>query len=299
MKPLLYAFPADEAFGAALAASLGADIGTLDLHGFPDGEVMVRLGSQCKGREVIFVCGGHAPNASALPLYFAATTARELGATRIGLVSPYLAYMRQDIRFHEGESLSAAAYARFLSNSFDWLVTVDAHLHRLRSLDVVFDIPATNVSTSAALIPWIRAHVANPILIGPDRESAQWTVNLGASLGAPVTVLEKTRTGDRNVSVNVPDPESLRSRTPVIVDDIASSGHTMARTIEALIESGASRPVCIVIHALFAGDAERLIRESGAERIVSANTIAHSTNGIDVVPLVAAAIRSHVTAIED
>jgi ribose-phosphate pyrophosphokinase len=294
MKALVFAFPADAKFGAAVTASLGAEQGRLGLHEFPDGEVLVRLDTECAGREVIFICGGHHVNASSMPLYFAATTARELGATRLGLVTPYLAYMRQDTRFHEGESLSAPAYARFLCNSFDWLVTVDAHLHRIRSLDAAFTIPATNASASEALIPWIQRNVANPVLIGPDRESEQWTVNLAARLGVPVTVLEKVRSGDRNVAVSVPDPAVVRGRTPVIIDDIASSGRTLARAIETLITIGANAPVCIVVHALFAGDALQVIRASGAGRVVSANTIEHATNEIDVAPLVATAIRAHL-----
>lgn len=294
MKPLMFVFPADRKFGTAVAASLGGELGLLGLHEFPDGEVLVRLETACAGREVVFICGGHQVNASSMPLYFAATTARELGATRIGLVSPYLAYMRQDTRFHEGESLSAPAYARFLGHSFDWLVTVDAHLHRFRALDEVFAIPATNVSASDALIPWIHRNVANPVLIGPDRESEQWTVNLAARLGAPVTVLEKVRSGDRIVEVSIPDPALLRGRTPIIIDDIASSGRTLARAVEALIATGASNPVCVVVHALFAGDALQVIQASGAGKVVSANTIEHSTNEIDVAPLVAAAARSQL-----
>ena len=294
MKPLVYVFPADKKFGAAVAASLDAELGQLDWHEFPDGEVLVRLDTRCAGREVVFVCGGHRANASSMPMYFAATTARELGATRIGLVSPYLAYMRQDTRFHEGESLSASAYARFLGNSFDWLVTVDAHLHRFRSLDAVFTIPATNASASEALIPWIQRNVTSPVLIGPDRESEQWTVNLAARLGAPVTVLEKVRSGDRNVAVGIPDPAVVRGRTPIIIDDIASSGRTLARAVEALLASGASKPVCIVVHALFAGDALQVIEAAGASKVVSANTVEHPTNEIDVAPMVAAAVRSHL-----
>jgi ribose-phosphate pyrophosphokinase len=295
VNPLVFAFPADRKFGAAIAALVGGENGQIALHTFPDGEVLVRLDTPCAGREVMFVCGGHDPNTLALPLYFAATTARDLGAVRVGLVSPYLAYMRQDKRFQEGESLSASAYARFLESSFDWLVTVEAHLHRYRSLGEVFAIPASNVSASEALIPWIRAHVADPVLVGPDRESAQWTVNLAARLGAPVTVLDKVRSGDRSVTVSVPEPGLVCGHTPVIVDDIASSGRTLARAIEVLLGVGANAPVCIVVHALFAGDALQVIGEAGASRVVSANTIEHATNQIDVAPLVAAAVRAHLS----
>jgi ribose-phosphate pyrophosphokinase len=288
---LMFSFPGDAAFAAALARHLDIEQAPLDLHEFPDGEVRVRLDADCAGREVIFLCGGQWPNRSALPLYFAAGTARELGATSVGLVSPYMAYLRQDRRFHAGEAVSAASYGRFLSGSFDWLVTVDPHLHRIVSLDQVLTIPAVRVSSVPALADWIAAQVPAPAIVGPDSESAQWVSAVAERLGAPFLVLGKTRVGDRDVRVSAADAAALAGRTPVVVDDIASSGHTLARTVEALLDAGATAPVCIVIHALFAGDAERVVRASGAARIVSANTIAHHSNEIDVSALVAEAVR--------
>jgi ribose-phosphate pyrophosphokinase len=296
MKPLLFAFPAHERFAASLATLCGAELGRMSLHEFPDGEVLVRLEDHCAGRGVVIVCGGQAVNATALPLNFAAATARELGASSVGLVSPYLAYMRQDTRFHPGETVSAVAYARFLSASFDWLVTVDPHLHRLATLDDVFTIPATSVSATAALAPWIQAQVPHPVIIGPDRESEQWAASLAARLGIPFSVLEKTRSGDREVSLSVPDPRLVAGRTPVIIDDIASSGRTLARTVEALLAAGSHPPVCVVVHALFAADAEEVVARAGAARIVSSNTIAHASNEIDVTPLVSAALARHLPA---
>jgi ribose-phosphate pyrophosphokinase len=142
-----------------------------------------------------------------------------------------------------------------------------------------------------ALATWIAAQVPAPLIVGPDSDSAQWVGAVAERLGAPFLVLEKIRAGDRDVRVSAADAAALAGRAPVIVDDIASSGHTLARTVEALLRAGSAPPVCIVIHALFAGDAERVVRASGAARIVSANTIAHPSNGIDVSALVAEAVR--------
>jgi ribose-phosphate pyrophosphokinase len=296
MKPLVFAFPANQRFATCLAGHLGADLGRMSLHQFPDGEVLVRLEDDCAGRAVLFVCGGESANAMALPLTFAAATARELGAASAGLVSPYLAYMRQDTRFHRGEAVSAALYARFLSASFDWLVTVDPHLHRLRALAAVFSIPATSVSATDALVPWIQAQVPRPVVIGPDRESEQWAASLAARLRVPFSVLEKTRNGDRDVSVSVPNAALVADQTPVIIDDIASSGRTLARTVDALRAAGSRPPVCVVVHALFAEDAAQVVSLAGAGRIVSTNTIAHASNEIDVTPLVSAAVAHHLRA---
>lgn len=291
MSAICFSFPKDERLGRELAAALDAEHQVLDVHEFPDGETLVKLEGDCARRRAIVVCSGHGPNASALPAHFAAETARSMGAISVGLVSPYLAYMRQDTQFHRGEAVSAVSYARFLANIFDWLVTVDPHLHRMKTLDAIFSIPAPVVSSMPAVADWIAANVADPVLVGPDNESTQWAETVARRLGCPWTILEKTRIGDRDVTVKLSDPDVLRGRSPVIVDDIVSSGRTLIETIHALRGCGAAPATCAVVHALFAPEAEAAIRQAGVARLVSTNTVAHGTNGIDVVPLMVQPIR--------
>jgi ribose-phosphate pyrophosphokinase len=236
------------------------------------------------------ICTLSDPDTKSLPLYFAAHTARELGARRVGLVAPYLGYMRQDQRFHPGQSRSAHAYAKFLSASFDWLVTVDPHLHRLGSLEEIFSIPAVAITAMPAVSDWIRKHVQNPVLVGPDRESAQWAEHVARSLDAPWIVLDKIRSGDREVKVSAPDPAVIRSGNPVIIDDIVSSGRTLAEVIGGLGALGVNNVTCVVVHALFAEGLKKALLDAGARRIVSTNTVPHATNDIDVAPLIIAAI---------
>ena len=285
MNAICFSFPQDAQIGRGLAEALGAAHGELEIHRFPDDETRVRLAADCSNKNVILVCGGHGPNANALPLSFAAHAARAMGADKIGLVAPYLAYMRQDTQFREGEAVSALAYAQFLSKTFEWIVTVDPHLHRIKSLDEIFSIPAACVSSTPAMSDWIAANVEDPVIIGPDSESLQWASSVARRIGVPWTVLHKNRTGDRQVSVSLPDPEILRGRSPVIIDDIASSGRTLVEAVRGL-KSLTSRPVtCVVVHALLAPDAESAIRAAGVARFVSTNTVTHATNAIDVVPL--------------
>jgi ribose-phosphate pyrophosphokinase len=207
-------------------------------------------------------------------------------------VAPYLAYMRQDTQFHDGEAVSATLYGRFLSAAVAWLATVDTHLHRMKSLREAFSIPAECVSSMPAVSNWIAANVANPVLVGPDRESTQWAEKVAQRLRVPWTILEKTRTGDREVSVSLPDPAMLRGRTPVIVDDIASSGRTLAEAANGLRGLGATSITCVIVHALFASEAEAVVRAAGVSRLVSTNTVPHGTNEIDVVPLMIEPVRA-------
>src|SRR5688500_12951138 len=126
-KPVLIPMPGNEAMAAGLAAALGADVGELETRRFPDDETYLRLKTDVSGRSVAVICTLDRPDDKFLPLAIAAATARDLGAARVGLVAPYLAYMRQDRQFKEGEGITSAHFARLLSSAFDWLVTVDPH----------------------------------------------------------------------------------------------------------------------------------------------------------------------------
>jgi ribose-phosphate pyrophosphokinase len=199
--------------------------------------------------------------------------------------------MRQDHRFDPGQSVSARSYAEFLSTIFDSLITVDPHLHRIHELESIFSIPAVAISAMPAVAEWIRANVPNPVLIGPDMESAQWVEPVASALNAPCVVLEKTRKGDRNVSVTHVPPEAVRGRAPIVLDDIASSGHTMAEVLQRLASIGVHDATCVVVHAVLAEGAEASLRAAGAKRVVSTNTVPHATNQIDVAPLLAAGLK--------
>jgi ribose-phosphate pyrophosphokinase len=283
-------FPADATFGTRLAGELGIEHSALEVHRFPDGESRVRLATSCAGMNVILVNGGRDPDATALPLCFAAHAARATGSSSIGLVAPYLPYMRQDCQFREGEAVSALAYSRFLSGCVDWLATVDPHLHRIRSLDAIFTIPALCVASMPAVAEWIGKNVLDPVIVGPDEESRQWVERVAQALAVPWTTLSKQRLGDRSVSVSLPDPAILCGRAPVLVDDIASSGRTLAEAARVLRRLGAPPVTCVVVHALLGPEAEPELRAAGVARLVSTNTLAHSTNGIDVIPIVARAV---------
>lgn len=290
MTAVMLAFPDDRALAAAVAARLAMPMGRLHWRHFPDGESLVAIDEDLASREVVLFATQRDPDRKALPLRFAARTAREFGARRVGLVSPYLAYMRQDARFHPGETVSARWFAEFLQESVDWLVTVDPHLHRTPRLDLLFDIPAIHVSAAPLLAAWIRREVPRPALLGPDSESAQWVTAVASAAAAPYQVLRKIRTGDREVEISLPDIDALRGRTPVVVDDIVSSGNTMLATLAHLRALGLPPAVCVAIHAVFADGAYEALRAAGAARIVSTDSIAHSSNGIGLAAPIAAAV---------
>ena len=291
MTPLLYALPGNEPFARSLAQAWPAEPGVLQSRRFPDGETLIRLDTPPAGRDVALVCTLHQPDAKVMPLLLAADAARELGARSVGLVAPYLAYMRQDHSFHAGEARSAPYFARLLSQHCDWLVTVDPHLHRFHALDELYAIPAAAVAAAPLLAQWIAQHVAQPVVIGPDEESRQWITAIAAPEGLPWRVLRKERFGDRHVETRLPDLSDLAGRTPVLADDIISTGATLAGVIRQLRARGWPPPACVAVHAVFAPEAQATLVEAGAGAIATTNTIAHATNAIDVSGAVAAACR--------
>jgi ribose-phosphate pyrophosphokinase len=286
----LHAFPGNEALAGAIADALGTVVVPVEVSRFPDGEARVRVGGDRSRRPAVVVCSLEHADEKILPLLFAAGALRALGAPPVGLVAPYLAYMRQDRAFHEGEAVSVMHFARVLSESVDWLVTVEPHLHRIASLDAIYSIPACAVHVSDAIATWISANVANAVVIGPDAESRQWARSVAETAGVPFEILEKRRLSSDRVEVTVPHIDRWRDRTPVVVDDMVSTGHTMLETVRHLRDAGAPAPVCVAVHALFAGDSYPAVLRAGAKRVVTTNTIAHESNTIDVSDRVAAAV---------
>lgn len=292
MTAILLALPGNDPLAGALARELAWPLGSLTSRHFPDGETYIRIESECAERSVALVCTLNRPDEKLLPLLFAADALRELGATRVGLVAPYLAYMRQDRRFQRGEAVTSRSLARIVSSHFDWLATIDPHLHRLRALDEIYSIPTRVVHATPALATWIATNVDRPLLIGPDSESAQWVADVAIRADAPYLVLEKRRHGDRDVEVTVPNIGHHRDRTAVIVDDIISSARTMAAAVEHIRTAGMAPPLCLGVHAVFASGAQRTLDAAGAGLVVTTDSIPHGSNRIPIAGLLAPAVRS-------
>ncbi len=291
MKPLVLCMPGNAEMGICLTEDLDGEIGTCEIRHFPDGESYVRIDSEVTNREVVIICTLNQPDNKLLPLFFLAQTARELGASRVGLVAPYLAYMRQDRQFNKGEAVTSRQFAHLISGPVDWLVTIDPHLHRIHDLNDIYPVESLTLHAAPMISQWIQQEIKNPLLVGPDEESEQWVAAVASEAAAPHIVLQKTRKGDKEVEVSVPDVDQWRACTPVLVDDIISTAHTMIETIDHLREEGMGAPVCIGVHGVFAGTAFHDLQEAGASRIVTSNTIPHETGVIDVSGLLLEGIR--------
>lgn len=284
----LHVFPDSLAFGRRLAAALRRPWRPVELRRFPDGESLVRVDHRA-GDDAVLVRTLHDPNAKLVEVILAADALRHAGARRLTLVAPYLPYMRQDAVFAPGEPVSQRIVGALLGGLFERVLTVEAHLHRVRRLSAVVPGAARSLSAAPAIAAWVARHAPDALLIGPDAESAAWVRAVARRAGVRFVVGEKQRLGARRVRLALP-PLPDGSRRAVLLDDIASSGATLAATARALRRAGFSAVDVVVVHALCTAGALERIRRAGVRRIVSCDTVPHPSNAIDVAPLLAAAL---------
>jgi len=284
----LFAFRECETLAQETADRLGVDLRLVDVHSFPDGESLVRVESQRPGQALIFRSLDH-PNEKLIELLLAADALRRQGVEKIGLVCPYLGYMRQDRVFEPGQALSQQVIAELLGRAFDDVLTVEAHLHRIRSLAEVFPCRAQSISAAPVIADWLLEKANADLIIGPDAESEPWVRAIASQAKLEWIVATKLRRGDRVVEVDLPKLPEGATRV-CIVDDVGSSGVTLEAVSKILRDRGVTEIGAIVVHALFDAATPERLRKSGIESLVSTNSIRHASNRISLAALLATEI---------
>ena len=285
---LLY-FDDEQAAAARLAQAAGLAPAQVERHRFPDGEIRLRLPDALPAHAVLLRTLDH-PNEKLVELLLAARTARSLGVRHLTLVAPYLAYMRQDMAFHPGEAVSQRIVGRFMADLFDAVITVDPHLHRVATLAEAVPVRQAIVLSGAPLLAdLIAQRRPGALLMGPDGESSQWVAQAAARHGFEHAVCIKQRSGDHAVAIELP-PVALAGRAVVLLDDVASTGHTVAQAARLLRAAGAASVDVAVTHALLTAGALQMLREAGVGEIWSTDCIAHPTNAVSVAALIAQAL---------
>ena len=289
-RPVVHALGDSARFARRLARSLDVPFVPVRTHSFPDGETLVRVTHRA-GAEAVLVQSFNDPDRKLMPALLVADALHRAGARRVTLVAPYLAYMRQDRIFRPGEPISQRVFGQCLVRAFDRVLTVEAHLHRTHRLGDVMASRARSLSAAPAIAQWLaRRGGGGAVAVGPDEESEPWIRAVARAAGVRWVVGVKRRLGDRRVCVRF--PELPRGARAVVIDDIASSGATIAAAVRALRERGVRTVDAAVVHAIFAPGALDLIRRAGARTVVSCDTVEHPTNRIQCAPVVSAALGS-------
>jgi ribose-phosphate pyrophosphokinase len=149
---------------------------------------------------------------------------------------------------------------------------------------------ALALSAAPLLAEFIADQFDDPLLIGPDAESVQWVRELAIPRDWQFGVAQKLRIGDAAVEIQLPDID-MTKRHVVMIDDMISTGHTIAQAARAIQQRGAASIACIVTHGLFVGDALAKLYAAGLKKVWSTDSVPHETNAVDLAPLMANALR--------
>lgn len=287
----VYGFPESEAAAGRLAARLALPCRVVSLHRFPDGESLVRVDPPALS--AILYRSLDRPNDKLIEILLAASALRDGGCEEITLVAPYMAYMRQDIAFHSGEAVSQKVVGKLLAGAMDRVATVNPHLHRTPTIDAVFPgIAAIAIDAAPAIAALLATEgiARDTVVIGPDEESRPWARALAEPLGLPVITATKERRGDRDVTVSLPETPTLAGRPVLLLDDVVSTGGTLAACARAARAAGAGRIEAFVVHALCDEQTMRGLAAAGIDRLRSCDGVPHPSNALHLADLLAAAL---------
>ncbi|MFQ3788453.1 ribose-phosphate diphosphokinase [Halomonas sp. A29] len=290
MHAILLYFDEESLPARRLASAAAIEAHRIACHRFPDEELRLRLPDMALPGCLVIYRSLDRPNDKLVELMLLARHAREQGVGRLVLVAPYLAYMRQDIAFSPGELVSQRLVGGFLAELFDSVITVDPHLHRIESLEQAVPVRhAITLSGAPQLAMAIAERRRDALLLGPDAESRQWVESAARTAALEYGTCIKKRHGDCDVEITLPDLV-ITGRRVVLLDDIASSGRTLAQAAERVLAAGADSVDVAVTHALFAGDALGVIRQAGVGEIWSTDTVGHESNTVFMAPVLAKAL---------
>ncbi|AEB11148.1 ribose-phosphate diphosphokinase [Marinithermus hydrothermalis] len=296
MNVKLFAGNANRPLAAAIAQALGVPLGEALVERFPDGEVRLRLGESVRGADVYVIQPTSPPvNDHLMELLLFADALRRSSASRINAVIPYFGYARQDKQNHGREPVSAKLVADLIERAgYHRVIAVDLHAPQIQGF---FNIPVDHLSAVRLMAEYLKREGLHEdaVVVSPDAGRAETARKLANLLGLDMAMLAKRRTGPTETEVTYVIGE-VRGKRPLLLDDIVSTGGTIRRAVEALVEAGA-RPEAVVMatHSVLVGDARRNLAHPAIARVVFTDTIhLEDRSGctvLSIAPLLANAIR--------
>lgn len=252
--------------------------------GFPDGERYVRLLGSVAGEHVVLVQTTH-PDSMIVEFFLLTDAIRDAGARRLTAVVPYYGYGRQDKRFLEGEAVSAKTLAKHIAVDCDELLTMTIHNPDLLK---TFPVPAHEVSGLPALGRYLRSAKVD-FLLAPDDNAVRFVKEAGAIANAPWDYLQKKRIDSYTVRIT-PKKLNVKGKSVAIVDDVISTGGTIATAAKELRSQGARRVIAACVHGLFVDNAEANLK--ACDDVIATDTVQSKHTKVSVAPEFAAAIRA-------
>ncbi|MFX1391297.1 MAG: ribose-phosphate diphosphokinase [Promethearchaeota archaeon] len=288
--------PASQILGVKIAQELGFESINTETKKFPDGENYLRINIEDEtyiaGKEVIIIqstgpSAGSDQNARLIELLMIIDSVKRMGATKIIVVAPYLAYARQDKIFRPGESQFANSILQIINHfGIDELYTVDLHAPIVLK---ECSCKTINIDSMKLLADYIKSKGAMDIIVvAPDKGAFERSSAFASYFGEniPVEILDKERdvkTGEIKMKGSL----SLKAKDVVIADDIIATGGTMANAIKIAKASGARRVFAVATHALLLGQAKYRILKAGADEIIGTDSIDNEVSQVSLSKIIA------------
>lgn len=286
MSPIaLVAGDAHPGLAHAIAHALGTALTPLSVSAFADGETRVLIEADIRDADLYIVQPTSAPaNERLMTLALIADAARAAGAARVTAVVPYFGYARQDVRKRPGEPRSAQLAARILHCAgVERMVALELHSPALES---AFKMPLIHLDADELMLRAIRRwNIADLAIVAPDAGGLKRAQRYATALAAPLAVIAKTRHGP-DVAVALQTLGEVRGRPCLIVDDMASTGGTIAGAARALLDAGAKEIHALFIHAVMAPGALDRICAASVRRIATTDSLRSDPDPrVGVVPI--------------
>jgi ribose-phosphate pyrophosphokinase len=266
---------------SAVAGHLGIGLGKATVGRFSDGEVMVEILENVRGKDVFVLQSTCAPtNDNLMELMVMVDALKRASAGRITAALPYFGYARQDRRVRSSRvAISAKVVANMLEVAgVDRVLTMDLHADQIQGF---FDIPVDNIYAAPVLLADVaRRPLDNAIVVSPDVGGVVRARALAKRLDTDLAIIDK-----RRPKANVPEVMNIigevRGRTCIIMDDMVDTAGTLTKAAAALKTYGASRVVAYCTHPVLSGSAVQRVVDSDLDELVVTDTIPLSQTAID------------------
>ena len=292
----IFAGTANPDLASRTVQNLGIHLGECRIESFPDGELQVELKESVRGQDVYLLQSTSPPaDKHLLELALLADACHRAGAGRVTALVPYFGYARQDRCTSPGQALGARVLTDLLQACpIERLVTIDLHTPAIEGF---FSIAVEHLSAVPLLAEAARPFVEGPsIVVAPDLGAVKLAKQYAQYLELPLAIVHKIRQSGETVSVQQVVGD-VRDRALVIVDDMLSTGGTVAASMNALLAAGCTpHAIAVVSHGLFVGRAEHALLPLPIQHILTTDSVAERPSRLPVEvhslgPLLAEAIR--------
>ncbi|HSH85779.1 MAG: ribose-phosphate pyrophosphokinase [Methylophilus sp.] len=263
-----------------VATHLGIELGRADVGRFSDGEIMLELLENVRGRDVFVLQSTSYPtNDSLMEVMVMVDALRRSSAGRITAAIPYLGYSRQDRRPRSARvAITAKVVANMLTSvGVNRLLTMDLHSDQIQGF---FDIPVDNIYATPILLDDLALQgYENLVVVSPDVGGVVRARAAAKQLNADLAIIDKRRP-KANVAKVMNIIGEVEGRTCVIMDDMVDTANTLCEAAAALKNQGAVKVVAYATHPVLSGGAGERILNSELDELVVTNTIALNANAL-------------------